>query len=70
MAIDKEGFHRLVSNYASLLRKSGAKRGDNILITINISINFYAMAVATIAIGKIAVPKTKKIYPIIETGQL
>ena len=53
-AIDKKGFHQLVTNYANLLKKNGAKPGDSILITIKISINFYAMAVATLAIGKVA----------------
>ena len=52
-AIDKEGFHRLVTHYADLLKRSGAQPGDRILITINISTKFYAMAVATLAIGKI-----------------
>ena len=51
-AIDKEGFHRLVTYYAGLLKRSGAQPGDRILITINISAKFYAMAVATLAIGK------------------
>ena len=52
-AIDKEGFHRLVTHYADLLKRSGAQPGDRILITVNISTKFYAMAVATLAIGKI-----------------
>ena len=52
-AINREGFHRLVTNYAEVLKRSGAQQGDTILITINISINFYAMAVATLAIGKL-----------------
>ena len=52
-AISKEGFHRMVTSYAEVLKRSGAQPGDRILITINISINFYAMAVATLAIGKL-----------------
>ena len=51
--ISKEGFHRLVTSYVEVLKRSGAQPGDRILITINISINFYAMAVATLAIGKL-----------------
>lgn len=51
-AIDKEGFHRLVTYYADLLKRNGAQPGDRILITISISTKFYAMAVATLAIGK------------------